>query len=445
MRPQTILIIEDEHALGTALSFAVRRAGHLPTLAASGTAGLDAMKKEKFAALVLDIGLPDMSGLQVLEKVRRQLATLPVLVITAHATLDHAITAQKLGATEYLTKPLDLRQFENTLVALLAQGVPLVATTTTVAGAAPGKTATLIGAAPCLQEVFVGIARSCAGHMPALITGPTGSGKTLAASVIHAHGRRAAQSLRSLECLSLKDAEAITLALAETKGTLVLEEITQLAPSAQSQLAACLADSTAARPRLLATTSTDPREAVIQGTLRAELFYAFSALTIPMPPLRERTGDIPALSAYFLAQSEGRASPQITPPALAALQAYAWPGNVRELRHVLDYAATVCRGGPLLLSHLPPHVASAAQDPLQPVMAGELDAALSRWLDTRLALQADEPPAYDALLDQVEGAMLRHLLTRFDNKPTHLANSLRMNRATLRQKLRRVGLQRDEE
>ena len=441
MRPQSILLIEDEHALGTALSFAVRRAGHLPTLAASGCAGLDAMKKEKFAALVLDIGLPDMSGLQVLEKVRKYDPGLPVLVITAHATLDHAITAQKLGATEYLTKPLDLRQFENTLTALLAQGVPL-------AGSAPpaeAKAATLIGAAPCLQEVFVGIARSCAGHMPALITGPTGSGKSLAASVIHAHGQRAGQSLRSLECLSLTDSASIPLALADAKGTLVLEEFSQLPAAAQSQLAACLADPAMPRPRLLATTSVDPREAVTQGTLRAELFYAFSALTIPMPPLRERTGDIPALSAYFLASRDGKGSPPITPPALAALQAYAWPGNVRELRHVLEYATAVCRGGPLFLSPLPPHVASAAQDPSQPVMAGELDAALGRWLDARLALQSEAPPAYDALLDQIEAAMLHHLLGRYDNKPTHLANSLRMNRATLRQKLRRVGLQRDEE
>src|SRR4051812_22386543 len=103
MRALPILLIEDEHALGTALSFAVRRAGHLPTLAASGLAGLEAMRKEKFAAVVLDIGLPDMSGLAVLEKVRRQDVGLPVLMITAHATLDHAITAQKLGATEYLT------------------------------------------------------------------------------------------------------------------------------------------------------------------------------------------------------------------------------------------------------------------------------------------------------------------------------------------------------
>jgi DNA-binding NtrC family response regulator len=185
---------------------------------------------------------------------------------------------------------------------------------------------------------------------------------------------------------------------------------------------------------------------VTEGTLRAELYYALSALTIPMPPLRDRTGDIPALSAFFLGLRGTASAPaQITPPALAALQAYPWPGNVRELRHVLDYAATICRGAPIFLSHLPPNVASAANDPSTPATPGELQATLARWLDAQLAVNADDPPTYDTLLDHIEASMLRHLLACHDNKPTHLAGALRMNRATLRQKLRRAGLQRDED
>jgi len=435
-----ILIIEDEHALGTALSFAVRRGGHIPTLVASGQAGLQALKQQSFDAVVLDIGLPDVSGLKVLEKLREKSAALPVLVITAHATLDHAISAQKLGATQYLTKPLDLRQFEHTLSALISKGVPLAPS-----GPLPTvKAATLIGAAPCLQEVFVGIARACAGDVPALITGATGTGKSLAAAVIHAHGLRSAQPLKSLECARVKDASALDKALNEmAKGTLVLEEITQLSAESQTRLAAWLAEPPAHHARLLATTSADPREAVTAGTLRAELYYAFGTLTIPLPPLRERAGDIPALSSFFLGLKGGPVA-EITPPALTALQAYEWPGNVRELRHVLEYAASVSRGGSIFLSHLPSHVSAMAQDPAITPTSGELDSTLERWLSSRLAAGADLP-SYDALLDHVEAAMLRHLLNRFQNKPTHLAASLRMNRATLRQKLRRAGLQREEE
>ena len=444
MRAQPILLIEDEHALGTALSFAVRRSGHLPTLVASGAAGLAAMGKEKFAAVVLDIGLPDMSGLAVLEKLRKQDASLPVLMITAHATLEHAITAQKLGATEYLTKPLDLRQFEFALSALLSKGLPLAEVAAPVPSTS--SSATLIGAAPCLREVFLGIARGCSGQMPALITGPSGSGKTLTANVIHANGSHPATPLKLVECSSSLGSDAIGESLASGAGTVVFEDVTRLPVAAQSLLATALSETKADTPRIIATTSEDPRQAVTAGTLRADLFYALSALTIPLPPLRERTGDIPALSAFFLGLRSGATgAPPITPPALAALQAYEWPGNIRELRHVLDYAANVSRGGPIFLSHLPPNVASASQDPSLPATPGELDVVLGRWLDAQLAVNADEPPAYDTLLDHVETAMLGHLLTRFEHKPTHLANALRMNRATLRQKLRRTGLQRDDE
>ena len=118
---------------------------------------------------------------------------------------------------------------------------------------------------------------------------------------------------------------------------------------------------------------------------------------------------------------------------------------MRELRHVLDFAATVGRGGAIFLSHLPAHVAASAQDLGTLPTTGELDASVGRWLDQQLALQSDALPAYDALQDRIEAVMLGHLLARFENKPTHLATALGMNRATLRQKLRRAGLQRDED
>jgi two-component system nitrogen regulation response regulator GlnG len=129
---------------------------------------------------------------------------------------------------------------------------------------------------------------------------------------------------------------------------------------------------------------------------------------------------------------------------LAALQAYSWPGNVRELRHVLDYAVTLSGGGPVFLNHLPAHVAAAggAATGLPP---GELDAAVARWLDAELALPEGEQPGYDALLDRIEGVMLGHLLAKHENRPTHLAAAMGIHRATLRQKLRRTGLQRGDE
>jgi len=142
-------------------------------------------------------------------------------------------------------------------------------------------------------------------------------------------------------------------------------------------------------------------------------------------------------------RSDGPA-PTLTPPVLAALQAYPWPGNVRELRHVLDYAVTMSGGGPVFLSHLPAHVA-AAGGPDAAASAGELEVVIGRWLDAALALPEAARPDYDGMLDQLETVMLRHLMARHEHKPTHLAAALRIHRATLRQKLRRAGLQRGEE
>ena len=439
MTARPILIIEDEHALGTALSFLVRRMGHLPTLVASGTAGLVALDGGDFAAVVLDIGLPDMSGLNVLEKLRQRGDAVPVLVITAHATLQHAIHAQKSGATAYLTKPLDLRQFEQTLGAMLATGLPLAAVAPL---AAKPRVATLIGSAPCLRDTFIGIARACAGDVPALITGPSGSGKSLTAAVIHAHSPRASQPLVVLACSQMRDAVDFQQ---HSGGTIVLDEVVGLAPDLQMRLAMWLASAPGERPRALATTAHDPREAVRDGNLREDLYYALTTLTIPLPPLRERSGDIPALSAFFVGLRGDCPAAQLTPPVLAALQAYPWPGNVRELRHVLDYAVTLSGGGPVFLSHLPAHVVAAAGHGAAVPAPGELEASIGRWLDAELALPEDGRPDYDAMLERVEGVMLRYLLEKHENKPTHLAAALRMHRATLRQKLRRAGLQRGDE
>lgn len=439
MTARPILIIEDEHALGTALSFLVRRIGHLPTLVASGTAGLAAVGREDFAAVVLDIGLPDMNGLKVLEQLRQRGDAVPVLVITAHATLDHAIHAQKSGATGYLTKPLDLRQFEQSLAAMLVPGLPPAPA---VPPAAETRAATLIGAAPCLRDTFIGIARACAGDVPALITGPSGSGKSLTAAVIHAHGPRASQPLEFLICSRIEDAAGFERC---DGGTIVLEEVTELAAGLQTRLAAWLASAPGGRLRVLATTACDPREAVRDGRLREDLYYALTTLTIPLPPLRERSGDIPALSAFFVGVRGTAPAPQLTPPVLAALQAYPWPGNIRELRHLLDYAVSISGGGPVYLSHLPAHVAAAAGHGDAVPAPGELETAVGRWLDAELAMPEAERPDYESMLDRIEGVMLRYLLERHDNKPTHLAAALRMHRATLRQKLRRTGLQRGDE
>jgi DNA-binding NtrC family response regulator len=429
-----ILIIEDEHALGNALALAIRRLGHSPTLAASGAAALERVKEQSFEAIVLDIGLPDVNGLEILEKIRKTGSKIPVLIITAHATLDHTITSQKLGIADYLIKPLDLQRFEEVISTLVTKNILI---------AEPSERAatSLIGAAPSMHRVFLGIARACSVDMPVLIHGACGTGKTLAARLIHTNSQRSADALRLVECGSIKSLESFEANLSNPDGTIVLEGIDTLDPALQAKLAESIGRSDVVLPRLIATMQGDPRQTIDPHRLRPDLFYAFSALSIEIPALRDRTGDIPALSRFFYGlQEESMSRFEITSAALCALQAYAWPGNVRELRHVIEHALAMSRGGPLMPSHLPPHVADALHAFGGKIVAGELDAVMARWSDSQLELIPESEWQYDELLARLETSLLRHLLERFENRPTRLATALKMNRATLRQKLRRGGL-----
>ncbi len=437
MKAKSILIIEDEHALGSALSLLVRRMGHLPQLVATGAQGVKEMEGGDYAAIVLDIGLPDINGLKLLEEMRQSGDETPVFVITAHATLDHAIYSQKSGATDYLTKPLDLNQFEQSLSAMVA---PIRDDSAGEKPKLEAESTSLIGAAPCLREAFLGIARACAGGVPVLISGPSGSGKSLAARVIHMQSARSGEEIVEHECAQV-GAEVID---GETSGTVVLDEITELDLPLQAKLAVVLSRSSDRKPRFIATTSKNAQEAVKAGELREDLYYALSALSIPLPSLASRSGDIPALCSFFAGLRSGQSVPQITPPALQAMQTYDWPGNVRELRHAIDYALEMSHGGPVFLSHLPVHIADAASGVDSRFGSGELDVMISRWLDDAMSDAEEDRPSYDDLLESVETSMLKHLLENFEHRPTRLATKMGLNRATLRQKLKRLGLQRDE-
>lgn len=435
MKAKSILIIEDEHALGSALELLVRRMGHLPTLTASGQAGLQALEGRGFDAAVIDIGLPDMSGLEVLETIRRHSGSLPVLVITAHATLQHAIDSQKSGATAYLNKPLDLEQFKAQLGAMLAPAIELQSQ-------APQRESkvdspTLIGAAPCLRDCFVGIARACSGDFPVLIHGPGGSGKSLAARMIHAHGSRSGGPFHELAAASLDGWEP---GKEWFGGTVVLDDITQLNAAAQAGLSAWLSGGDKQAIRLIATLGHDPAQAASEKLLREDLYFALKPATILMPPLRERSSDIPALCAFFAGlEGEWGEQREITPPVMAALQSHSWPGNVRELKHVLEYAMSMSGEGPLFLSHLPKSMATSNSDKASGQLGGELELAIERWLDQQLALARET--SYDELLQRLETELLKFLMDRFEHKPTRLASALNMHRGTLRQKLQRCGIQ----
>jgi len=406
-----ILIIEDEYALAAALSTVVRRLETTPLVAASGQGGIDKLDAQKFALVILDVGLPDMSGLKVLERIQAQPQPPPVLVITAHGTLDTALEARRLGAREYFLKPLKLADLQRTIREIL----------TPAKVEAPVQTS-MIGSSAPMQRAFAVIAQASGSDAPVLLQGPPGSGKSLAAEVIHRHSARANEPLvvfRADEWPADRVEAALDAAISKVgNGVLFLDEISAWSKPLQAALMHRVGD---LKARLFSASSHEP------SAVREDLFYALAVLQVTLPPLTERTGDIPALAASFLGDRV------LSAEAMAALKAHAWPGNVRELKAAMTHAAAVCSGSTLLPHHLPANLAKAeGANHLEDTMKRSLAA----WLDQKTTGTDETMPAYDDLLETLETSMLETLLKRFDGKPTRLAAAMKMNRATLRRKLR---------
>ena len=445
-----ILIIEDEHALASALATVARRMGRTSVLCATGARALEEAATGSFSLAVLDIGLPDISGLVVLERLRALHPALPVIIITAHGNLENAMAAKQFGAAAYMVKPLDLPEVERTFAdALTAAPSPPAASDEPIS--------LMVGAAPAMQRCFIEIAHACSSQAPVLISGPTGTGKTRTAQVIHANSTRRSGPFITLHCSALPEplleAElfghekgAFTGALFARPGhveragggTLFLDEIGDISPAVQARLLRVVEEKTFTRVggredlrvdlRLITATHKSLRDEVRAGRFREDLYYRLHVLEIGLPPLSERKSDLPALAAFLLGSISPERSLQISPPALDLFQRHHWPGNVRELRNALEHAAAVA-AGPLIL---PVHLPRGLRDPAEHAAlgCGDLDRSLAAWLDQKAAAGM----TYRQIHDELEAMAIRHLLTRYGGKPTVLARELQMNRVTLRRR-----------
>lgn len=452
-----VLIIEDEAALAAALAELCRRMGFAASTAASAAKGLHERNESLPDLVLLDIGLPDQSGMEVLRQIRADDPSLPVLVITAHGNLENAVEAKKRGATDYLVKPINLQELETTIRAVLDAAAR---TAPTESPKPPDRAPLLIGSSAAMQPAFAAIAHACASDVPVLLTGPSGIGKSLTARVVHLHSSRHAAPFVDLSCASLPanllEAElfghergAFTGATSTrighieraSGGTLFLDEIGDLPMPLQVKLLRVVEDKTFMRVggreelavdlRIISATNKDLDGAVANNGFREDLLYRLRVLEVLLPPLAQRTDDLPALCSYLLASIAGDRQLALAADACEALKAYEWPGNVRELRNVLERAAAVCNGTVIRAGHLPDAVQQASATPTAR-LTQDLDQALTHWVAERLA----DGHTYQQLHDELEGKLLATLLPHYGGKPTLLANALKMNRATLRRKLR---------
>src|SRR5437588_7790131 len=354
-------------------------------LASSAAEGLELVSRHRPHVVILDINLPDFSGLEAYRRLRQLDARIPVIFITADDTTDTAIEAMKLGAHDYLLKPLDVNRLRE-LVGRAFEISRLTHIPVVVPQAPPPQPAdVLVGRCPAMQEVYKGIGRVAPQDVTVLILGESGTGKELVARAIYQHSRRAGKPFLAINCAAIPEAlleselfghEKSAFTGADRKrigkfeqcsgGTLFLDEVGDMTPLTQTKVLRLLQEQTYERARgdetvrtdvrLIAATNRDLKGLVAAGQFRGDLYYRLSVFTIPLPPLRERPEDLPLLVEHFLkrfGRDLGKAVDRASPETLELLRQYPWPGNLRELQSVLKEALLRASGPVLVPEFLP--------------------------------------------------------------------------------------------
>jgi DNA-binding NtrC family response regulator len=463
-----LLLIDDEPVI----RHAFRRAFHPPeyeTLAAGTAAdGLALLADRPPDAIILDVHLPDASGLQAFDRIKALDPRMPVILITGHGTTDLAIEAMKGGAFDYLLKPIRYDALHDVVARACASRrlMTTPAILTDEPSASPGADL-LVGRCPAMQDVYKAIGRVAGTDATVLLLGETGTGKELVARAVYQHSDRVERPFLAINCAAIPDNLVESELFGHEKGaftgadrkrigkfeqcaggTILLDEIGELKPAVQVKLLRVLQERTFERVggsetvradvRVIAATNSALERRVADGTFRPDLFYRLNVFAIRLPPLRERGDDLELLTDYYLqrfAREFHRPIPAVAPDCRAALRAYAWPGNVRELQSVLKQAMLQTQGAVLLPGCLvfPSHGGPPADsDPTRATL--DWDAFVTE------RAEAGSREIYAECLTLMERQLLTRVLSRTGGNQLRAAELLGITRGTLRNKLRALGL-----
>jgi DNA-binding NtrC family response regulator len=387
-----VLLVEDHTESRRALSYVLAQHGYKVHEAPNGRAAMVVARREHLHALVLDLKLPDMDGLAVLDAVQAQAPGLPSLVVTAFGSVDTAVDAMKRGATDFITKPIDvdrlLQLLETSIAAAGARGQ--VATPASQAVKEMEELG-IVGRSAAMLQLFEVVKRVAPHQSTVLLLGESGTGKELIARALHAIGHRAQGPFVAVNCATLSDAileselfgherGAFTSAdrakegVMETAngGTLFLDEVNEIGLGCQAKLLRAIerrefrrvggTRKIAVDVNIVAASNADLECAVAEGRFRPDLYYRLKVLSLTVPPLRERAEAILPLVEHFIdevARHTGIARKRFTAEALAQLGRYEWPGNVRELKNAIESLMLVVSGDVISLDVLPPAIRGA--------------------------------------------------------------------------------------
>ncbi len=361
-----VLVVDDEEGLRSLLSNILTGEGHTVLTADDGEEGLRLFERERFDLAILDVWLPEKGGIDVLEEIKSDGNDVPVIMISGHGTIDLAVKAVKLGAFDFLQKPLSMERVVT--VARNALEIRRLRTENLILKSRRQTEDPLVGSSPALEKVRGLIGQSAASDSRVLITGENGTGKELVAREIHAQSSRSNRPFVEVNCAAIPDnlieselfgheRGSFTGAVSGRRGkfeladggTLFLDEIADMSAGAQAKVLRAVQEMRFERVggeasinvdvRIIAATNWDISEAMSQGQFREDLFFRLNVIPITVPPLRERREDIPELVAHFLqkfSRPPGAPPKEVSPEGMAALKAYDWPGNIRELKNFVE-------------------------------------------------------------------------------------------------------------
>nr|WP_315854010.1 sigma-54 dependent transcriptional regulator [Gemmata massiliana] len=469
----TLLVIDDEPAIRHAFQRAFRDGGVTVRTATTAAEGLAEVARERPDVVVLDVHLPDATGLTTFRQVRAIDARVPVILVTGHGTTDLAIEAMKDGAYEYLLKPLELADLRQ-LIDRAVQSSQLMRTPATMPEVEPAPVFgdVLLGRCPAMQEVYKAVGRVAGQNVIALVLGESGTGKELVARAIYQHSRRSDKPFLAINCAAIPEPlleselfghEKGAFTGADRKrigkfeqcqgGTIFLDEVGEMAPLTQAKMLRLIqeqrferlggAETVQTDVRLVAATNADLEKMVEDGRFRRDLYFRLNVFTIKLPPLRERGDDVGLLIDYYLKRFGHELNKPVAEVALdaaAALRAYTWPGNVRELQSVLKQSVLRMSGSALLADFLPDHVlhptSSVANAPPMNGASGAFD--WDQFVGGRIAASSEN--LYAESLERMEREVLVRVLKHTDGNQLQAARILGITRGSLRNKIRTLGI-----
>ncbi len=468
-----VLVIDDDRSVPFLIERAIQGTGVTVLPARSVQEGLELLARRPDVVL-LDIMLPEGSGLEAVQKIQARDPKLPIIFITAGGTSDTTIEAMKLGAYDYLLKPLDLPKLKELIERALEIRRLMQVRVELPSNETPSSDGDhIIGRSPAMCEVFKAVGRVAPQNVTTLIVGESGTGKELVARAIYHHSARSSERFLALNCAALPE----TLLESElfghekgsftsanfrhigkfeqcAKGTLFLDEVGDMSPLLQSKILRVLQEKRFERVggnetietdvRVIAATNRDLKDMVAKGTFREDLYYRLNGFTIKLPPLRERGEDLLFLLEHLLSKFARELNkPDVhgmSPEAIEVMTRYSWPGNVRELEAVIRQSLLNTTGNVILPDFLPDPVRSGRASTLPSAQSTDVPPSdLRPFVDDCLSRGSEE--MYAASLEMMERYLLTRVLRHAQGNQSQAARMLGITRGSLRNKMRLLRIQ----